>query len=163
MIRSPRVSEKKPIPNDEITGSDTVLVRQSRRVRFQDVDAAGTVFFPRILEYMCDAYLGLYDEAGIDLPGVLARRAWAAPYVHVEADFFGALRFGDAIDVELVVARLGQTSATFGYRIKKGEAIAGVGQTVHVFVDGQTFKPIEVPAELRELVVKLSARPNAPA
>ena len=62
------------------------------------------------------------------------------------------LFFGDEVDVEVVVARAGKTSVTFGHRIRKGGQVASVGVTSHVFVDGRTFQPVTVPDTLRRLL-----------
>ncbi len=143
---------------DAIVGAAVPLVTQSRRVAFQDVDAAGTIFFPRALEYMSDAYLELLERAGLDVPGLLARRVAAAPVVRAEVEYLAPLRFGDAVTVEVVLARVGGSSTTFGHRVRNsGGTIAAIGQTVHVWVDGASGKPVPVPAELRDF---LSGRPG---
>ena len=135
----------------EILESTTVFASESRIVRFQDVDAARTIYFPRVLEYFGDVYLALLTKAGLDVPGMLQRNEMAAPLAHAEADFLAPLFFGDAVEVELVKAKLGRSSATFGHRIKKAGVVTSTGTTVHIFVDGR-FKPIEVPASLRKLI-----------
>ena len=139
----------------EILESTTVFASESRVVRFQDVDAARTIYFPRVLEYFGDVYLALLTKAGLDVPGMLRRNEMAAPLAHAEADFLAPLFFGDAVEVELVKAKLGRSSATFGHRIKKAGVVTSTGTTVHIFVDG-TFKPIEVPASLRQLVASIA-------
>jgi YbgC/YbaW family acyl-CoA thioester hydrolase len=122
------------------------------KVRFQDVDAAGTVFFPRVIEYFANAYMALLEAGGVDLPDVITKADWVAPIVHAEADYFLPLRYGDAIAVEVAGAALGSTSLTVGYRITAQAdrtRIHAIGQTVHVFVDGKTFRPRPVPDAVR--------------
>jgi YbgC/YbaW family acyl-CoA thioester hydrolase len=133
-----------------------VLYAERRRVRFQDVDAASTIYFPRVLEYFADAYLGLLTAAGIDVPRMLKERTAAAPLRHAEADFLEPLFFGDEVEVEVVAAKLGRSSVSFGHRLKNAAGrAAAIGYTAHVFVDGKTFQPIEVP---KELAVYLEAK-----
>lgn len=119
-------------------------------MRFQEVDAAGTVFFPRVLEYFADNYLQLLQLAGLDVPRMLRERSGAAPLAHAEASFVAPLFFGDAVSVELVRARVGGSSVTFGHRLLKDGKLAAFGTTVHVFVDGWTFQKAPVPAALAE-------------
>jgi len=136
---------------DEILGAGPPLSSQRRPVRFQDVDAAGTIFFPQVFEYFSDAYLALLLAAGLDVPGSLARREAAAPLVHAEADYLTPLRFGDEVEVEVVLARLGGSSTHYAHRIKTLDGrVATVGQTVHVWVNAATFAPIPVPQALRD-------------
>jgi len=128
------------------------IVAQRRTVRFQDVDAAGTIYFPRVLEYFGDAYFEVLQLAGLDVPRMLRERELAAPLAHAEADFLRPLFFGDQIDVEVVLARVGTTSVTFGHRIRKDSQVTSVGVTAHVFVDGRTFQPLSVPEALRRVL-----------
>lgn len=135
---------------DAILGAIESLASQRRPVRFQDVDAAGTIFFPRVYEYFSDVYLDLLRAAGLDVPGSLARRESAAPLVHSEADYLAPLRFGDEVVVEVVLARVGATSTAYAHRIRHIDgSVAVIGQTVHVWVNGKTFEPVSVPDALR--------------
>jgi YbgC/YbaW family acyl-CoA thioester hydrolase len=138
-----------PFERDVLANARDVLFTMRRAVRFQDVDAAGTIYFPRILEYFADAYVELLLGAGLDVPKLLKEKRWAAPLAHAEADFLRPLFFGDVVDVDVVALKVGKTSATFGHRLRdaSGKA-AAIGHTVHVFVDPTTFQPIAVPKEL---------------
>jgi len=129
-----------------------VLFAQAREVKFQEVDAAGTIFFPRVLEYFGDAYLALLSKGAVDVAGQIARAEWFAPLAHAEADYLVPMRFGDPVRVEIIGAELGRSSAVVGYRIvgERDEKARAIGQTVHVFVDGKTFVPIDIPSAVRQ-------------
>jgi 1,4-dihydroxy-2-naphthoyl-CoA hydrolase len=125
-----------------------------REVRFQDVDAAGVIFYPRLLEYFNDAYLSFLSSVGQPLHESLGRAPWVSPVRHAEADFLRPLRFGDAIEVALVGAALRPeeqpSEVTFGWRIARlvdGEP-AAIGQVVHTFVDAKTFRRTPIPDTL---------------
>lgn len=138
---------------DALARTDTqALVSTRRTVKFQEVDAAGTIYFPRVLEYFADAYLLVLERAGLDVPAMLRDKTLAAPLAHAEADFLRPLFFGDVVDVEVLALQVGKTSATFGHRIRdvRGRA-AAVGRTVHVFIDPETFQPTAVPPGLAAL------------
>ncbi len=137
---------------DAILGADRVLASQERPIRFQDVDAAGTIYYARVFEYFGDVYLELLQKAGLDVPTSLRLRESAAPLAHAEADYLAPLVFGDRVSVELVLARVGRTSTAYAYRIKKGEVVAAIGQTVHVWIDPKTFSPRPVPDALRRFI-----------
>ncbi len=135
---------------DAIVAAEPALLSQERHVRFQDVDAAGTIYFVRTFEYFSDAYLGLLIEAGLDVPTMLARRERAAPLVHAEADYMAPLHFGDPVVVHVVLAHLGTSSTRYAYRVDKSDGTpAAVGQTHHVWIDSKSFKPCPMPAALR--------------
>lgn len=138
---------------DELIGATTALATQRRRVAFQDVDAASTIYFARVLEYFGDAYLELLLAAGLDVPGMLRTRTLAAPFAHAEADYLAPLFFHDEVAVEVVRARVGTTSLTCGHRMTRADGkVAAIGITVHVFVDGKTFQPANAPEELRRFI-----------
>ena len=129
-----------------------VLMAMPRVVRFQDIDAAGILFYPRALEYFHDAYLAHLDNQGIDLPRVLREGAWGAPIVRVEADFKAPMRFGDEIIVLVEGADVGRSSLGVRYRVRASNDASRVycsGKTVHVFIDPATQKPREIPDDVR--------------
>ncbi len=115
------------------------------KVRFQDVDAAGIVYYPRIQSYFHDAYVAFLEHHGIDLAKTLSRGDWAAPIKHAEADFLSPLRFGDRFTTQVVGAKVEGSQVSVGFRIKVGERLCAVGASVHVFVDLERFSRIELP------------------
>ena len=135
---------------------------EQRLVRFQDVDAAETIFFPRVLEYMSDTYVSFLFARGLDIPAALRARAYAAPIVHAEADYLRPMRFGDLVGcspamhkiyeaVEMVATAVSARSYAIGYRIRDATGVpTATGETLHVCVDGASFTPRRLPDELRD-------------
>ena len=142
---------------EELESSTTVLSFEDRTVKFQDVDAAGTIYFPKVLEYFADNYLTLLTRAGLDVPRMLRTREGAAPLAHAEASFFQPLFFGDAVRVEIRCVKVGSSSVSFGHRLAKGDQTAAIGTTVHVFVDAQ-FQKANVPERLAAHLRALQAQ-----
>jgi 1,4-dihydroxy-2-naphthoyl-CoA hydrolase len=145
---------RRPAFTDEELRSDGPARHvEARMVRFQDIDAAGIVFYPRVLEYFSDAYIAMLLARGYDLPASLAKGGVGVPLVHAEADYLHPLRFGDAMSIEVLAAKVGGSSSfTIGYRVRSGERIAAVGQTVHVCIDRSTFKSCPIPGEIRAAI-----------
>jgi len=142
-----------PFSEEELKSHDPSRFSETRRVRFQDVDAAGIVFYPRVLEYFSDAYMAWLQEAAIDIPRTLELGEISFPLVHAEADYLRPLRFGDVIAVEIAAAKVGETSFTIGYRIRTGTGrLASIGQTAHVCIDRTTFRACPIPEELMTLL-----------
>ena|SRR5687768_17670259 len=131
----------------------------SRAIRFQDIDAAGIIFYPRVLEMFHDAYAAFLAFAGCPLPEVLQSGTWLAPVRHAEADYFKPLRYGDQVTVEICRAHLSETEATLGYRVARapGGEVCVVGQVVHTFVDRATFKRTAMPGPLRRALEYLES------
>jgi acyl-CoA thioester hydrolase len=112
------------------------------RVAWVDTDAGGRIHFTAAFRWAEAAEtalgrsLGLLDEWG-DLP----RRA-------VEAEYLAVLRFEDEIEIELRPERVGATSVTYRWEIRRdGEVcIRGRHTAVHVGRDG---KPAPLPEKMR--------------
>ena len=137
----------------EIEGDSPARFSDERAVRFQDIDAAGIVFYPRVLEYFHDAYTAWLHAGGYDLRRVLDEGAVGFPLVHAEADYKKPLRFGDRVTVEILAPKVSGGSWSLGYRVRlAGGKLAAIGQTSHVCIDRRTFRPCPLPDDLRALL-----------
>jgi YbgC/YbaW family acyl-CoA thioester hydrolase len=137
----------------EFTAKSTMF-SVARRVRFQDIDAAGILFYARAFEYLHDAYAALLEARGIDLPAVIRERRWGAPLAHAEADFKAPMRYGDRVVVAILRGAVGTTSLKVFYEVRAEDDPAHVhctGMTTHVFIDLSTFATRNVPDEIRSL------------
>ena len=142
---------------DELKLSRPHAFVERRAIRFQDIDAAGIIFYPRVLEMFHDAYAGFLAFAGSPLREVMQRDSWLAPVRHAEADYFKPLRLGDEVRVEICRAHAAETEATLGYRIARGDEVCVVGQVVHTFVERATFKRTPLPAEVRRALLHIES------
>ena len=124
------------------------------KVCFGDIDNAGIVYYPRFMHYFHLAGEEVFErKLGINFADVLHRSNVLLPTVHLESDFRRRLRYGDRIDMEVRVLRMGRTSITWGYRgyrIGEKEELVVEGKNVTVCVTTDTFQKIAVPAWLRE-------------
>jgi 1,4-dihydroxy-2-naphthoyl-CoA hydrolase len=139
---------------DRLRSSTAKAYARERAIRFQDVDAAGIIFYPRALELFHDLYVEVLAEIGQPLHEAL-RGPWLAPVRHAEADYLRPLRFGDRVEVAMVAAHLGPSAPpseiTLGFRVSalpSGEP-AIVGQSVHTFVTRDRFERTSVPEPIQ--------------
>jgi acyl-CoA thioesterase FadM len=141
-----------PFAIEELGTAAPLGAVQSHVVRFQDVDAAGVVFYPRILEYFHDAYVTFLRASGQPLELALKSGAWAAPIQWAEAHFLRPMRFGDAVETAVVASRVTESELLLGFRTSlAGGKPAAVGTTRAVFVDLVTFRRTTAPPELERL------------
>jgi len=122
-------------------------------VRFGDVDHAGIVYYPRFYIYFHEAFEDFFNLSGLPYHELIDKQRIGFPTVHVETDFKKPLRYGDSLDVELSVKKLGQRSVIMhydGYRHRDGELCVTAEVTL-ACVSMDTFKPTPVPEGLREL------------
>ncbi|HAN99813.1 MAG TPA: 4-hydroxybenzoyl-CoA thioesterase [Planctomycetaceae bacterium] len=128
--------------------------RLPARVRFSDTDAAGIMHFSAFFTYLEDAEHALLRSLGLSvcLP---QPEGWSLSWPRVAADcrFSGSLRFEQAFDVELTVARLGTKSVTYRGEFLLDERSIARGEVTAVCCRIETGKPpvsLEIPAAFRE-------------
>ena len=127
------------------------------QVRFGDVDRAGIVYYPRIFDYFHQVFESFFEErVKIPYPEVIQKMRTGFPAVHYEVDFLSPLKYGDRLPVRFSVARIGRTSITFRYEIRRGAKplVRALGTTV--CVDMRNFRPMPIPARLRKVFERVS-------
>lgn len=127
--------------------------RTAVTVRFGDVDHAGIVFYPKFFIYFHEAFERFFDDAGLAYHVLLGEAGVGFPTVHIETDYKLPLKYGDSLDLEVSVPKIGKRSATFrydGYRHRDGKHACTALITV-ACVDMKSFKAIDLPTDLRVL------------
>jgi 4-hydroxybenzoyl-CoA thioesterase len=132
------------------------MIRFERTVKFEEVDAAGIVFFARYLGYCHEAmenffggleggYVRLIRDRGIGLPAVEANIQYTAP-----------LRYGDAFTIDTTIEHIGNTSCTLAYRIwrKDGDRAVECTKVKHTCVVSRlaTMTKLTIPDDMRALM-----------
>jgi acyl-CoA thioester hydrolase len=131
-------------------------VLRPMQTRWHDNDHYGHVNNVIYYSYFDTAVNGWLIEASgrdiRDLPaiGVVAETA---------CRFLGPIGFPDPLSIGLASLKLGRTSATYGLAVFRADDQhpAALGRFVHVYVDGQTRRPVDIPPELRAILDPLRA------
>lgn len=125
-----------------------------RPVRFEEIDAAGIVFFAHYLNICHDAMEAAFDALPGGYRGLITQRRIGFPAVHTESDFSAPLRYGDVVRVETQVARIGETSVTFAFTLVRtsDEKVAAKVTHTTVVCKLTTMEKIKVPDDLRALL-----------
>ncbi len=122
------------------------------KVRFGDIDHAGIVYYPRIINYFHVAFEEFFsDRVGLPYHELLDRRKLGFPSVKVDVDFHKTMAFGDVARVEIRTVRMGDSSLTHRYRIRREGApeVCVEALITTVCVDMATFRPTRIPDDLR--------------
>ena len=120
-----------------------VSVEQIERLRVAwDTDAGGRIHFTAVFRYAELAETVLRRRLGL-------LGNWADyPRRHVEADYFAVLRFDDEVELALRPERLGRTSITWAWQIRRGDEVCVHGSHTVVHVDA-AGRASELPADVR--------------
>jgi 4-hydroxybenzoyl-CoA thioesterase len=119
-------------------------------VRFGDLDAAGIAYYPRLVNFLHEAFEDFFrGHVGRTYPEVF-REGLASPTVKLEMEFLSPVHYGDQVDIGVSIEHIGRTSVRIRYEGSvKGTPVFRARNTV-VMVDMKTFRSIPVPAWLRE-------------
>lgn len=119
-------------------------------VGLHDTDAAGVIYAPNIIRMAMIAYEALLVDIGYGMPVLFRRRTMGLPLVHIEADFQKPLTAGEQIIIEARVAEPGSSSYRLNYRfLSVAGELCATAATVHVCVNPQTLRAMELPVEFR--------------
>lgn len=125
--------------------------RHRLRVRFNECDPQGVVFYANYLMYVDVAMTELWREAA---GGYDAMVASGTDVMVAEAQlrYRESARFDDELDVLIRVTRLGTTSVVFGFALERAAdgALLVEGELRQVFVDGSTYEKRDIPERIRE-------------
>ena len=112
------------------------------RVAWVDTDTGGRIHFTAVFRWAEAAETALMRRLGL-------LGEWRDfPRRRVEADYLKVLVFEDEVDVRLRVDRVGRTSISYVWEIRRGDDVCVEGRHTVVHVDGQG-RPAELPDAVR--------------
>ncbi|MBX5480549.1 MAG: acyl-CoA thioesterase [Myxococcaceae bacterium] len=125
---------------------------QRRTVRFEEVDFAQLVYFPRLFGFCHQTFEDFFrDEVGVPYAVMLQKRRVGYPTVHAEADFRAPLRFGDEVAVVMDTVKVGTRSISSRYRLflEPGRSLCATVQIVTVAMSMDTYRSVDLPTDVR--------------
>ncbi len=128
-----------------------------QKIRFDDVDGAGIVYYPQFFHLCHGAFEDFFDTAApISYPTLVKEKRLGFPTVRIESEFKAPLTYGDVAVVELTVRNIGRSSVVIGYDIrrKRDGVLSFHADITTVLVDLDTLKPVEIDPELRGIFEK---------
>ncbi len=133
------------------------------KVRFSDEDHARIVYFPRFFHFFHVAFEDFFEANGYPYRHVLDVDKCGWPAVKAEAEFERTVRFGDVLEMDVWVERLGTSSAIFSYRGRRAGEADDVcrGKITVVCVDLDTFESRPIPDKYRALFATFMTPPDA--
>lgn len=134
--------------------------RMRRTIRFGDVDSAGIVYYPRYLHFCHVAMEEYFREVlGMPYPTLLRNDRLGFPAVSLAVQFHRPLRYGDEVEVEAAIERVGETSLAWRFRFVApgSEQVLSQANVVTVGLNLDTFEKQRVPEWLRQRAAASSA------
>jgi acyl-CoA thioester hydrolase len=121
----------------------------SLRVRYAECDPQGVVFNAHYLAYL-DASMTELWRAAFGGYQAMLDRGLDMVVVQTELRFHSPARFDELLQLEVSVARLGNTSISTAHRISHEGNLVADGVLHHVLVDRQTLAKAAIPDWIRD-------------
>lgn len=116
------------------------------RVRFQEVDCLGIVWYGNYMAYFEEARAAFGERYSIGYKDILNANL-IAPTVHVSCDYIAPAKLLDELEVVVQLFRKETPKLEFYYRIFRvsDNALLAAGKSVQAFVDAQGNLMLTVP------------------
>lgn len=121
------------------------MYREEQVVRFEHVDGAGIVYYPRFFFFCHHAFENFFAHHGpFSYPTMVNEHRLGFPSVHIEADYKSPLAYGDSFVVSLGIKKIGNASLVTSYQLSKREIALFSADitTVCMDLDKRTSTPI---------------------
>lgn len=131
--------------------------KKTVKVRFSDTDPAGVMYFPRFLDRFHGVFEDWFDQQlGMPYHWVLEENRIGFPTVHTECDYRKPCRFGELLEIELTVTRVGGRSFTCTYKVRAegGREVRVIATLVTATVSLDDFEPVSIPEPLRSRLLE---------
>jgi acyl-CoA thioester hydrolase len=133
----------RPVDDDRETGEELPSVVVQRRVEWHDTDAAGHHHHGAVLRWVESAESVLLHRR--DATALYGR----IPRVHYEADYRNRVFYGQVIEIELAVERVGEKSVRYAFVVRSGDLVAATGKLVMAMASRDSPGAMALPPEIR--------------
>lgn len=140
------------------------MITIERPIHFEEVDAAGIVFFGRYMEFAHEAMEALFATLNGGYAALIVERKMGFPAVQVNTSFSAPVRFGDVLRIETTTARLGNRSATLRYRMfrKADNVLSAELEHTFVMTNLVTMTSCDMPSDVRSILnAHLAPKPTS--
>ena len=127
----------------------------TRRVEFSDTDMAGIVHFAAYFRFMEAAEHEFLRRLGLSVVGHGGDEQISWPRVAAACEYAKPARFGDELQIEVHIDRIGSRSVTYRFIVRRENEQLAVGSMTSVccrIVPGEAPRSIAIPPDLRELL-----------
>jgi len=128
-----------------VAPTDSAVFTFPVTVRYMEVDVQGVVFNGWYFTYFDEAMAAFFRHRGLPYPEMMAA-GYDVQLVRSEIDYKSGVRFGEPIVVAVSPSRLGRTSFSLDFQIRResGEATTN-GRIIYVVVAIEDYAKREIP------------------
>jgi len=124
----------------------------SLKVRYNECDPQGVVFNANFLVYFdiacTELWRGILGGAGY--PDLAGKHGVDVVVAEANVKYLAPVRFDETLNITIESVDLGTTSMTWNLAITRDGKRVTEGHIRNVFISPETWKPVEMPAAVRE-------------
>ena len=120
------------------------------RVYFEDTDAGGVVYHAQYIKFLERARTEWLRYLGFTSSELERKYKMLFVVSEIAVEFVKPARLDDAINISVSIENLGRVRLTFHQEIRRGEDILVKARVLVAVVAVESFKPIEIPADLKK-------------
>jgi acyl-CoA thioester hydrolase len=128
------------------------------RVPFKDVDLSQRIHYTALFSYFEVADHAFFREIGYPYQELL-KQNYHLPRVSVNCDYLGMIEYDDVLQVDTSIAKIGHSSFTYIFKVRKGAVDAAKGSMTIVFIDKESGRSIPIPSDIRNQLEKHQTSP----
>jgi acyl-CoA thioester hydrolase len=121
-----------------------------QRVYFEDTDAGGVVYHARYIHFFERARTEWLRHLGFNNGDLVRRHKMLWVVSEIAINFLKPAKLDDSLDVTVAVESLGRVRCSFHQEVRRGDETLVKARVTLACVTADTFKPIEIPAEVRK-------------
>ncbi len=130
---------------------------------FGDCDLTGTAYYPSYLNILNGVNEEFWADLGYPWQKIIREERWGTPTVHLSCDFSSPSFFGDELEFQLTVTRVGRSSVTVHHDIScKGQKRWSSTQVLAAS-DLDKHRSIPWPDDVKKSLLSLLLKPEEPA
>jgi acyl-CoA thioester hydrolase len=121
------------------------------RVYYEDTDSGGVVYYANYLKFMERARTEWLRALGFEQTSLLDEHHVIFVVREVGIEYLRPARFNDLLDVTVSLAEAGRSQIVLKQTVENGDVFTRATVKV-VCVDGESFKPVRIPAIIKEKI-----------
>jgi acyl-CoA thioester hydrolase len=121
------------------------------RVYYEDTDSGGVVYYANYLKFMERARTEWLRALGFEQTSLLDEHHVIFVVREVGIEYLRPARFNDLLDVTVSLAEAGRSQIVLKQTVENSDVFTRATVKV-VCVDGKSFKPVRIPAIIKEKI-----------
>ena len=118
------------------------------RVRYKETDQMQVAYYSNYLVWFEVARVEFFRAIGHSYKDMEEKRGLRLMVVEAQCSYKSPARFDDLLSIDCSVSKIGNTSLSFNYKVRKEEELLAKGKTAHVFTN-KNGRPTRIPLEIK--------------